>query len=131
MSAEAPLTQACNQADIPIGNPGGNIPVTPIAVGLIAQGTWFENTFGTLGAAGQLLTVQNGEDFNIEIIADRNMPGGCGKPGNTSLTALASKPASAIYGSSTSYPKVIGACAPSSLTPGRQAVGIVVTYKPN
>ena len=130
VSANSPFLDVCSKGDQPIGNGSSTAP-TPLAVYLATQGTWFEGSFGGSGATGKLLTIQNGEDFVLEIIADQNMPGGCGKAGNKDLTAHQSIPASEIYGTNTAYPKVIGACAPSSLTPGRQSVGVVVTYQSN
>lgn len=132
VSANSPFMDVCSKADQPqVG--GGEVSASPLplTVYLISQGVWFENSFGGLGASGKLLTVQNAENFELEIITDQNMPGGCGRTGNRILSAHASIPASAIYGSNVSYPKVIGACAPSSLTIGRQSVGIVLTYQPN
>ena len=133
VSADSPFPDVCSAADIPLkppqtGSTGG--PLT-LLTNLTSQGTWFGNSFGGLGAAGKLLTIQNGENFELEIIADQNMPGGCGKAGNKDLSAHASMPAASVYGSNVSYPKTIGACAPSSLTPGRQAVAVIVTYQPN
>lgn len=132
VDANSPFLDVCAKGDQPVGNASTTAASpAPLAVYLATQGTWFASSFGGLGASGKLLTIQNGEDFVLEIIADQNMPGGCGKAGNKDLTAHQSIPASQIYGSNAAYPKVIGACAPSSLTIGRQSVGIVLTYQPN
>jgi hypothetical protein len=131
-SSDSAFIDVCDTANIPIGNPTGpSNPATPLAFNLISQGTWFDNTFGSLGAAGRLLTIANGEDFEVQLIADQNMPGGCDKSGNINLSAHQSIPAIQIYGSNVSYPKLMGVCAPSALTIERPAVGIVITYKPN
>jgi hypothetical protein len=126
-SPSDPIGLVCHAGDIPVAmNP---LPPQPIAVYLSTKGTWFEGSFGTT-TSGKLLTISNGEQFELELIADANMPGGCGKAGNKALPVGQKVDAGTFYGSKAIYPKVIGACAPYALTPGRQSVGVVVTYLP-
>jgi hypothetical protein len=130
-SSADPVRNICSAEDIPTVISNGP-QVTPLAVYLTPfttkQVIWFGGQFG-VNTSGTILTINNAEQFQIELIADKNMPGGCGKAGNQMIASHATIPAASIF-ANVKYPKTIGACLPAA-NASRQSTEIVLTYKPN
>jgi hypothetical protein len=130
-SSADPVQDICHAEDIPTPVETGP-SVVPTAVYLTPYTTkqvvWFGGQFG-VNTSGTILTIDNAEQFPIEIIADQNMPGGCGKLGNKSIPTHGTIKAADVYGARATYPKTIGACLPAADS-SRQSTEIVLTYAP-
>ena len=108
-------------------------PQPPGEVFMIDKGAWFQGTFTGPGGTGKILTITNPVSVDMEVIADSNMPGGCGKPGNKVLAGHETIQAADFYQGAVNYPKVMSVCMAVSTTPPLQVrtAGLQITYAPD